>query len=169
MNRRFRVFALLMALCLLLAGCGVNSQPTEESTPTSVQDTHGPLDLGIDVKFELLGAYSMSHTVNVSNVRYLTSASELPDYEELEQYDDAWFREHALLLIYESVAGSKTKVGVESIQLEDSVANITLSHNYDGEGTASKRTWVLFLEVERGLEYEWKVVNPALENQVVDK
>ena len=161
-----RILAWVLILCLCLAGCGSSkTDPTETTGHTLPSHTRNYGDLGIDVPFQLAGSRTVTYTVNTSKARYVTSAADLPDHEELSQYDDAWFEDHALLLIYESVASGSVQVGIESIQIEEGTANITLTHEPTGElGTTVMTTWLLWAEVDQGLQYTWTVVNPALEN-----
>lgn len=167
-----RLFALILALCLLLAGCAPGGTATTDTTtntthPDIPDQTRGEPDIGIDVDFQVLGSVAMHHSVNISQVRYITSVSALPDNEELAQYDDSWFEDHALLLIYQSVSSGNVKVDVEKIKLDGTIANITLSYLPDGMlGSGIKVTWLMWLEVEKGLQYSWQVENPAMESDV---
>ena len=63
------------------------------------------------------------------------------------------------------------EVGIESVSLKaDHAAVVTLTHQGPGEGqvgTADMATWLLWTEVDTGLEdYQWTVANPALESQL---
>lgn len=162
------IFALILVLCLCLAGCDGTVSTTSDATHPSLDDeTHGVPDLGIDVDFEVLGSVALHHTVNISRAKYITSAAALPDNEELSEYNDSWFEDHALLLIYESVGSGNVKVDVEKITLDGATANITLIHTPVGTlGTGVKVTWLLWLEVEKGLQYTWQVENPSLESNI---
>ena len=166
-----RIFALILVLCLCLAGCnGIVSTTTDTTHPSLDDETHGKPDIGIDVNFEVLGSTAMHHSVNICKARYITSASALPDREELREYDDVWFESHGLLLIYESVSSGNVKVGVEKIKLDGTTANITLTHTPDGTiGSGVKVTWLLWLEVDKGLEYTWRVDNPAMESSASEQ
>lgn len=163
-----RMFALTLVLCLCLAGCGTKTPTTTNTTHPSLGDeTHGEPDIGIDVNFKVLGSVVLNYTVNISQAKYITSAAALPGNDELSKYDDAWFEDHALLLIHESVGSGNVKVDVEKIKLDGTTANITLTHTPDGTlGSGIKVTWLLWLEVEKGLQYTWQVENPALESSV---
>lgn len=168
MSKHIFALTLALALCLCLAGCkGTTPATTTASHPSLGEETRGEPDIGIDVDFEVLGSAAMHHSVNISQAKYITSASALPDREELRAYDDAWFESHSLLLIYESVSSGNVKVDVEKIKLDGTTANITLTHTPDGTlGSGVKVTWLLWLEVEKGLEYTWQVENPAMESNV---
>lgn len=163
-----RMFALILVLCLCLAGCSAKTPTTTNTTHPSLGDeTHGKPDIGIDVNFKLLGSVALNHTVNISQAKYITSASQLPKNEELSKYDDQWFQDHALLVIHESVSSGNVKVDVEKIKLDGTTANITLEHTPNGAlGSGIKVTWLLWLEVEKGLSYTWQVANPAMDSNI---
>ena len=128
------------------------------------------MDLGKTVEFTLGGTRLVPYTVNMSTVRYVDTPEKLPDYEELAAYDGAWFEDHALLLIYETVRSTATEVGIESILLEDGCGQITLSHTPRSvQGTTMMTTWLLWAEVDAGLEHTWSVTNPMVENQTSDR
>ncbi len=166
----------MLLFCLLLAACssdgpaGESSKPAETETgATMTTPTRGPADLGKTVKFELGGQCQVEYTVNMSAVHYIDSPDKLPRQEGLEKYDAAWFREHALLLVYETVRNSSMEVGIERIDLEEGCAGITLTHGPgENPGTTMMTTWLLWAEVERGLDYSWTVLNPAEESQIED-
>lgn len=89
----------------------------------------------------------------------------------MSAYDDAFFKDHALVLVQESVSSGSVEVGIESVSLKaDHTAVVTLTHQGPGEGqvgTADMATWLLWAEVDTGLEdYQWTVANPALESQL---
>ena len=111
----------------------------------------------------------LTYNGNVSSALYVTSAAQLPDYPELSAYDDAFFKDHALVLVQESVSSGSVEVGIESVSLKaDHTAVVALTHQGPGEGqvgTADMATWLLWTEVDTGLEdYQWTVANPALES-----
>ena len=113
----------------------------------------------------------LTYNGNVSSALYVTSAAQLPDYPELSAYDDAFFKDHALVLVQESVSSGSVEVGIESVSLKaDHTAVVALTHRGPGEGqvgTADMATWLLWTEVDTGLEdYQWTVANPALESQL---
>lgn len=117
-----------------------------------------------DLVIENTGGLRVVYTGNVSSVRYITSASQLPDYPELAVYDEAYFREHALVLVMETVTNGTVEVGISGIDLEGNTATVRLSHELKGDvSTTVMTTWLLWAEVETGLEYSWSVGNPAIE------
>lgn len=119
---------------------------------------------GTELVIDDTGKVRIDYTVNRSSVQYITSASMLPDYEELKGYDDAYFQDHALVLVIETVSSGSAKVGIDSIFVDGVNASVVLSHEMpDGMGTADMATWLLWAEVETGLECEWSVANPAIQ------
>ena len=115
----------------------------------------------------------LTYNGNVSSALYVTSAAQLPDYPELSAYDDAFFKDHALVLVQESVSSGSVEVGIESVSLKaDHTAVVALTHQGPGEGqvgTADMATWLLWAEVDTGLgDYQWTVANPALESQLTN-
>lgn len=168
---RKRIFALILAMCLLLAGCAPAGQETQGSThPSAGEETHEAPDLGLKIAFTELGNINLTHSVNVSYAVYVTRAEDVPNYAQFSEFDEAWFENHALLLIYESVASRNVQVSVESILKDGETARITLAHETDASaGAALKVTKLVWLEVEQGLQFSWIIENPALPSEVTDK
>ena len=171
------------ALCagVLLCGCApsaVVSDPTTVTDPTeaTVEVIElEPIEVTMpvlftepategDVEMGQTGCVRITYTNNVSNVRYVTKVEELPDYEALAKYDAAYFENKALLVILETTGSGSVQVGVASI----ADGTVTLSHEMSGDaGTNDMATWLLWAEVDQGLEGNWKVANPALANTAV--
>ena len=109
------------------------------------------------------GKARITYTENRSSVSYITSASMLPDQDELKKYDDAYFKDHALVLVTETVTSGSIKVGIESVTVDGDQAVVTLSREMSGDfGTTDMATWLIWVEVETGLDCQWTVANPAL-------
>lgn len=191
------LLALVWALCLIAAGCAgegsVSSQPgsaagEENHTPPSasvsseeheergeagagivVPGQDAPNASGTEVPVTAEGKVRITYTGNRSSVRYITSAEALPDYTELEQFDDAYFAEHALVLVTETVNSGSVDVGILSVNTSGSTASVTLYHEVpeDGATTDDMATWLLWAEVEPGLDCQWAVENPALPSDTV--
>lgn len=168
---------LILAFGMTLTACKPSDQPNpsqpKETTTTAVptaesttftspelnlNETEGDSDLSIKNQ----GKLRIPYTVNRSSVQYVTNADQLPDYAELAGYDDAYFQDHALLLVVETVSSGSAQVGIQSINIEGSTAAVTLSHEMQGTGTTDMATWLLWAEVEPGLNFQWSVSNPAL-------
>ena len=183
--KRLLALALAAALCSVAAACGAKTDepgtdpPAKTDTPTAAPGgTQTVGDTG-DGTVREDGSYvpgqvnrlRLTYNGNVSSALYVTSAAQLPDYPELSAYDDAFFKDHALVLVQESVSSGSVEVGIESISLkENHAAVVTLTHQGPSEGqvgTADMATWLLWAEVDTGLEdYQWTVANPALESQL---
>lgn len=173
-----RMLCILLTLALLLCGCqsaaltpdetqGQTEEMTENETEVDIIEIETPgvtLPMGGEdgqdpVAFENTGCVRVAYS-NISSVRYITSADQLPDHEALAAYDDAYFAEKALIVVYETVGSGSVKVGIESI--DNGV--VTLSHDLPGDvGTADMATWLLWAEVDAGLDYTWSVANPAVQ------
>lgn len=188
--KRVRILALcLLFLLSLLTGCkasdaGVASADTEATETTAAATgtvTEIPREsVEVTVPKEGLsagegengltvgetGRIRVDYTGNLSSVRYITSADRLPDYPELEGYDEAYFQEKALILVMETVTSGTVQVGIQGIDLDGETATVQLSHENQGDvGTAVMTTWLIWAEVEAGLDYTWTVGNPAVESQ----
>lgn len=166
----------LMLCLMLLCGCqsapvtDETEQPTEHLHMTEVQEPDVTIPkieretTGETMELGATGCVRVAYNGNVSSVRYITSADQLPDHEALAAYDEAYFETKALVLVKESVSSGSVKVGIASI--DDGV--VTLSHELPGDaGTADMATWLLWAEVDAGLDFDWSVANPALESEAV--
>lgn len=194
MNRKWYTLPALICILILIAGCGkkgdVTASPSDASAaavstaptgaiPTEpVAETQEATGTGVISEgenttseerdpLEITGANKLrvAYTGNRSSVTYITSASGLPDYSELAQYDDAFFAEHALVLVTETVGSGSIDVGIQSVNISGSNAEVTLYHEGAQPGTYNTNdmaTWLLWTEVEPGLDCRWTVVNPAL-------
>lgn len=176
-TKRIAPAALLLILCLALSACrsstaSIPSAPEADST--SAPATEFPLrptvpkqELQLDPAPgqppENTGATRVQYTGNRASIQYITAASQLPDQEALAKYDDAYFQEHALILILETVNSGSATVGIAAIDIDGSNATVTLSHEADFEvGTTVMTTWLLWAEVDAGLDCSWTVANHAL-------
>lgn len=171
-----------LTLCLALCGCvkeqGQATEPSQSQPPAPtgsitdrpVQLPTRPTEPGEPVEFGATGAEKITYSVNISSIRYVTSADQLPDSESLKQYDDAYFETGALLLVMDTVNGGSVQVGISDITARDGEAWVTLSRTAEGDVTIPvMTTWMLWAEVEQGLEYRWTVRNPAMDSAVEDK
>lgn len=195
MKRTCRILLLLAcALCLAASGCGgaPASAPSSAAGSLPVESAPGPgqgaLDgrpeagepgigvvtpgadtadaAGDEIELANQGKVRIPYTGNQSGAAYVVSAADLPDYPELKQYDDAYFEDHALVLVTESVNSGSIDVGILAVHLQDPFAAVTLYHEMPqgaDYGTADMATWLLWAEVDAGLDgYSWRVENPAL-------
>lgn len=190
-----KILCILLAavLCVAAAGCRAAQEASdgsettaapattasvpEESTAPTVEETlDWTEEAGIDVTvstegeaaalpFENPGKLRISYEGNRSYVTYITDPLELPAYEELEQYDAAFFADHALVLVVETVSSGSVQVDISSITVAGNAASVTLSRELKGDaGTADMATWMLWAEVEAGLDYQWTVENPSIQS-----
>lgn len=173
------------ALCLLLTGCRVQGDaPSAQATPAAsgsaqnesqpegtpgVGNVVGGNDFapaqGDPVEESARGKTRIAYNGNESTVRYITSASQLPLYQPLSQYDDAFFQDHALVVVTESVSSGSIEVEIDSIRYTDTRNSVVLYHSApqdDQAGTNDMVTWLLWAEVERDIPGTWTVANPAL-------
>jgi hypothetical protein len=132
------------------------------------EDTVG-VQQGDRMEIQDVGCLRISYEGNKSSVRYISDVSDLPDYDELDQYDEAFFEDHGLVLVTESVNSGSMQTGIISVTVEDNTASVTLYHELEGDaGTTDMATWLLWAVVDAGMDdYEWEVVNPALASSLV--
>lgn len=123
---------------------------------------------GEEVEVDNVGKMRLTYTGNRSGVVYVTAASQLPNYSELAGYDDAYFEDHALVLVTETVSSGSVDVGIAAVHVDGQTATVTLYHEAPEPGrsnTTDMATWLLWAEVEPGLEgCAWTVANPALKS-----
>ena len=174
--RTKRAFAVFLSVCLILGGCArsggqeTGTQPAGSHAPQSpsgnVLATDPRQDAG-RLAFQNTGSVRVTYSTNISAVRYVSSADQLPGNEALSGYDDAFFETRALILVYETVSSGSIKVDIESIALSEADAVVTLTHEAQGDATTPvMTTWLVWAEVDRGLELNWSVANPAVESGV---
>lgn len=155
---------------LLLCGCQRAQLPQEEQT-AGVTEAHGEMTepggetqtgAGGPVAIGQTGRVRVDYDGMASSVRYITSADRLPDNEALAAYDEAYFETRALLIVYETV-GSGSYI-LDIVSADDGV--VKLSRELPGDvGTADMATWLLWAEVEQGLDYDWRLDEPFYESQ----
>lgn len=170
------IMVITMLICMFaMAGCAdVQTDSTTDTKPTrpSISEpdvTEGtrtpPAALAPEVVILKTGKVNIPYTINVSNVRYATSVDMLPTQDEFAQFDATFFEKYALVIVTETVNSGSLEVGIESITVENGVGRVKLSHRPGGAlGSGVKTAWLLWAQVEQGLEYTWEVINPALES-----
>ncbi len=173
-----RICALVLAAVLLfgLSACkaaeiGLKPGSHPDPSGTSSASPNGtttstviapPLFSPDVISFSNPGKQRISYNGNINGIRYVTSASQLSDSDAFKAYDDAWFQDHALILIVETVTSGSIDIEIDSISVADDTAHVTLRHNIPENCTADMATWLLWAEVEAGLELRWCVENPAV-------
>lgn len=149
------------------------TEPVEEATvnvteaPPSVTlpKVTDTLQDGTPVDIQNTGKLRITYTGDISAVRYITSVEELPKNEAFARYDEAYFQTHALVLVTETVGSGSVQVEIEAIHVDGEAASVTLSHQMPGQaGTTDMATWLLWAEVESGMNYRWSVANSAVKN-----
>ena len=178
MKHTYRLPALLAALCMILCGCQGVAEPTgsEVTLPQQITEPTHKIEPGIHLPTQNPGTplpFQNSSAVRYTTqgrpcyVRYITDASQLPNVAALKQYDESYFKEHALVLVAETANSGSTTVEIASIAVLDGVATVTLSHTLSEDfGTDVITTWLIWAEVEVGLDYRWTVANPAMQPDV---
>ena len=140
-------------------------QPTEPSqtvpdmkeTQSSLKPLPGGED-GLALTFANPGKVRITYQGNPGYVRYITSPEELPEEAALAGYDEAFFEQHALLVVVETVTSGSIRLELGSIILLGDTARVSLNREMSGEvGTADMATWMLWAEVEKGLDYSWEL------------
>ena len=166
--------ACIAGLCLALAGCAA-PQAAETTVPqTSVVSTvtTQAADPAADgpVAFSGAGKVRVEYQGNRSGVVYVTEPSQLPDVAELKKFDEAFFEDHALVLVTDTVSSGSVRIELDKIAARDGTASVTLNRTMPGDaGTTDMATWLLWAEVEPGLEYQWEIANPGLPDNTETK
>lgn len=186
MMKRIGMFTLVLVylLGLMLAGCihegsGQSSDPAVQTTGkapdvtqvtgpdvTVPKATLGGEPEGTEISFQNVGKVRVAYTINRSSAQYVTSAAGVPQCEELAKYDEAYFEDHALLIVYETVGSGSVEVGISAIHAAGVAASVTLSHEMKGQvGTTDMATWLIWAEVDKDLDYRWEVANPVYKSE----
>lgn len=177
-----KLICMLLALTVVLCGCTQAEQPRETTAsegtePVTVpfkevdppkatlpkgdrgeQETQLPKPMGGT------GAQRIEYKQNVSSVRYITRVEDLPDYEALDGYRNAeYFEKKALLVVLDTVTSGSVKVSIGTV----GAGTVTLGREMDGDvGTSDMAAWLLWAEVEQGLDYRWSVTNPGVRSNL---
>lgn len=174
--KRVFVFCLILTLCMTVAGCrsagmvppAGNTEPSSEANETTGDVTlpqlpeEGDEIVGTNLIFSDVHTQRIGYSGLRSNVVYVTSTAQLPKLEVFAKYDAEFFREHALVLVTDTVGSGSVRVGIERITVSGNTAYVTVSRNLPGEvGTSDMATWYIWAEVETGLSLQWKVTNPV--------
>lgn len=154
-----KLFVLLLLL-LSLTACQ-SAVPEETTTVPTVTETTPSAPLRT-------GACRVAYRGSVSSVKYVTAPDQLPQLEELKEYDAQWFEDHALILVTETVPSGSIRIDIESVTIDGDTATVTLSHTMEGDaGTMDMAAWLLWAEVPPGLNCTWTITNPALKTEII--
>lgn len=167
-----KIICLLLAV-LLLTGCQnpaaeTTGASTQAQIPESTPAETGP-DEGIakpqkgELAFANPGKVRVAYTGNVVDIKYITSVDQLPNEEALAGYDAEFFENHALLIVVETQSSGSVQLEIESIKVSGDTAIVDIKRTMTGEaGTTDMATWMLWAEVEKGLDYTWCIKDRAL-------
>lgn len=177
-----KMICLLLVALLCLTGCQpgnpgqTTSAPTETTVALPVTETTavtdapeettapaGPLEPVIGVTepgeslpFANAGKLRLAYTGPRSYVKYITSLADLPGEEALQGYDEAFFENHALLIVVETLNSGSVQVEFDSVKVTGDTATVSLKRTMSGDvGTSDMATWLLWAEVEKNLDYTW--------------
>ena len=175
-----KMTCMLLAALLLLTGCQTAEPPEttvpEETiaieefatAPTVTIPIQTMPDLviggveGEEMEFRNPGKARIGYTENRSYVRYITSVDQLPAVGSWTGYDESYFETKALLIVVETLNSGSVQVDWESILVEGDTAAIHIKRTMAGDvGTADMATWMLWAEVEAGLELNWVLANAS--------
>lgn len=183
-----KMICIMLTLMLLLSGCqgavtettapvetappapGTNVPATEDprgetTFPTLPESgfVTGPVMGGQEgdrLPFENAGKVRLTYEGNRSYVRYVTSVEDLPPEGSWTGYDETYFETKALLIVVETLTSGSVQVELEAIRMEGDTANVHIKRTMEGDvGTTDMATWMLWAEVEKGLEYNWTLAN----------
>ena len=137
-----------------------------ETTAAGIIDVTAPqIGMGEDVpagnvEIGETGRIRLDYTGNRDSVQYVTEASAVQAYAELAGYDAAYFENRALLLVIVTETSGSVQTEIASIQVTENMASVYVRRSMEGDvGTADMATWLLWAEVETGLDYQWSLGN----------
>ena len=168
-----KYICMILALMLVLTGCQSANGATTPSTGEIAQATipaltEGTLDGGIaierpegvDLPFENAGKVRLNYEGSRSYILYVTSVEELPKEGSWTGYDEAYFQTKALLIVVETLGSGSVQLELESIRVHENTASISIKRPMEGDvATTDMATWMLWAEVDKGLDYEWTLAN----------
>ena len=170
-----KMICAILALLLVLTGCqasggkehhtGEPGKETQAITDSTVPEGStggsavGKLE-GNQLPFENAGKVRLSYTGSRSYVLYVTSVEDLPQEGTWDGYDEAYFETKALVIVVETLGSGSVQVDMESIVLNEGTATVSIRRTMEGDaGTSDMATWMLWAEVEQGLDYDWVLAN----------
>lgn len=130
------------------------------TTPYNSPETARP---GNVQEVESTGKKRIPYTGSACQVVCISSTAELPDYEEMQPYDDTFFESHALLLVTETESSGSVNVNIASISVDGDTGVVTLSRELRGDsGTDDMAAWLLWAVVAPEMsDCQWSVANPS--------
>ena len=171
-----KLICVLLALAVVLCGCAQSGLPEEtkgseavtlpfeETDPPEVTIHQGEKETEAAVPTGSTGAQRIEYKHDISSVRYITRVEELPDDEALDGYrNDEYFEKKALLVVLDTVTSGSVKVSIGAI----GEGTVTLNREMPGDvGTTDMATWLLWAEVEQGLDGSWTITNPGVQSNL---
>lgn len=178
-----KMICIILVLMLVLTGCqgatGETTPPTETMAPTEAAQPQemtmptlpesgfqsgpvmGELE-GEALAFGNAGKVRLNYDGNRSYVLYVTSVEQLPREGSWNGYDAAYFETKALLIVVETLNSGSVQVDLEAIRVEGDTASVHVKRTMSGEvGTTDMATWMLWAEVEAGLDLNWVLANAS--------
>ena len=175
-----KMICALLVLMLVLTGCQApagETAPASETAPApETQETtfptlpesgfHSDPVLGAlegeELPFENAGKVRLTYEGNRSYVLYVTSVDQLPKEGSWTGYDESYFETKALLIVVETLNSGSVQVDLEAIRVNGDTAGVHISRTMAGEvGTTDMATWMLWAEVEAGLDLNWVLANAS--------
>ncbi len=177
MKKQFAIFV-LTGLLLTAVGCQNSKMPTAGDQSTQAQnstlststvqpnidptastkpDLTPTLPSGKIQLLEQAGKLRIPYTSDIHSVQYITDPSQLPDHDEFDQYDAAFFEKNALLLITETVGSGSTRIDLKGYICEENIARVTLLFSSPDVATDDMATWLIWAVVDANLPYEWSI------------
>ena len=164
-----KIAAWTLTFCLLFAGCqSTESAQAGQELPISTEEIEPILNERNEqlnqqvisagrVEFRNGGRQRIPYTGAVSTVQYITSVEQLPNYEVFKQYDAEFFKENALVLVTQSTGSGSAQLEIESLLVENGEVVVKMKQTMpEGEGTMDMAAWLVWVEVDAGLDFQWK-------------
>lgn len=153
-----RWIALLLA-ALLLCGCETPGPP--ETVPSEAMPRETMPDM--DIPFRDSGKVRIPYTGGENWIRYVTSAEQLPEQEDLACYDAAFFRDNALVVLCVRFSSGSIEPAIGAITVRDNQATVTVERMApEGDLTDDMAAWLLWARVDRDLSCSFRLEDSFL-------
>ena len=135
-----KILCLLLGLCLL-TGCQSRELVDEtvaETKPSAdvslPEEADGSKLPGESLAFSNPGKARVPYTGIRSYAEYVTSPDQLPQEEVFKSYDQAYFENHALVLVMETVSSGSVQLELDGLYLQEGTVTVTLKRAMPGHG-----------------------------------
>ena len=168
--KKLYILLLLGAILLSTVGCkssgtlDAGTQPNDTADVSHTGDFSEPTGSGFatlpglpDTEPQENYRVRIPYNGKVRNVIYVESRDQLPGNSAFDRYTDDYFAENALVIVTISTSSGSAKPRIDSISYDDGRATVLLSMNMEGDGTSDMACWLLWAEVEAGLDYQWSI------------